>query len=109
MGSNNASWKGLSPVPHHLLVRRDAPETTTPGGIILPDTAKEAPILGTVLAVGDECPYPVRSMVMFSPYAGVPVYLPETRTEVGAVPDPLLMLHVDDVIATYQRATAGKG
>lgn len=42
----------IRPLRDRLLVKRLAEETTTKGGIIIPDTAKEKPISGQVLAVG---------------------------------------------------------
>ena len=42
----------LRPLQDRILVQRVAEETTTKGGIIIPDTAKEKPIEGTVVAVG---------------------------------------------------------
>ena len=40
------------PLQDRILVRRIEAEEKTPGGIIIPDTAKEKPIEGEVLAVG---------------------------------------------------------
>ena len=40
------------PLHDRLLVKRIEAEEKTPGGIIIPDTAKEKPIEGEVLAVG---------------------------------------------------------
>lgn len=40
------------PLHDRVLVRRVAEDQRTPGGIIIPDTAKEKPIQGEVLAVG---------------------------------------------------------
>lgn len=40
------------PLHDRVLVRRVENETKTPGGIIIPDTAKEKPSQGEVLAVG---------------------------------------------------------
>jgi chaperonin GroES len=42
----------LKPLHDRLIVRPAAPEEVTKGGIILPDTAKEKPQQGEVLAVG---------------------------------------------------------
>jgi len=42
----------LRPLQDRILVQRVAEETTTRGGIIIPDTAKEKPIEGKVIAVG---------------------------------------------------------
>lgn len=40
------------PLKDRLLVKRNEQEERTPGGIIIPDTAKEKPVEGIVLAVG---------------------------------------------------------
>jgi chaperonin GroES len=42
----------LRPLQDRILVQRVAEETTTKGGIIIPDTAKEKPAEGKVIAVG---------------------------------------------------------
>ncbi len=42
----------LRPLQDRILVQRVEEETTTRGGIIIPDTAKEKPIEGKVIAVG---------------------------------------------------------
>ncbi len=42
----------LRPLQDRILVQRVAEETTTKGGIIIPDTAKEKPAEGKVVAVG---------------------------------------------------------
>lgn len=42
----------LVPLADRVIVRRDEEATVTPGGIVLPDSAKEKPKLGRVLAVG---------------------------------------------------------
>ena len=41
------------PLHDRVLVRRVAQEEKTAGGIIIPDTAKEKPMEGEVVAVGD--------------------------------------------------------
>jgi chaperonin GroES len=41
------------PLHDRVLVRRVASEEKTAGGIIIPDTAKEKPMEGEVVAVGD--------------------------------------------------------
>ena len=43
---------GFRPLHDRLLVKRVEAEEKTPSGIIIPDTAKEKPIEGEVLAVG---------------------------------------------------------
>jgi chaperonin GroES len=42
----------LQPLHDRVLVRPAAPEETTAGGIIIPDTAKEKPQEGEIIAVG---------------------------------------------------------
>jgi len=41
------------PLHDRLLVKRQEAEQTTAGGIIIPDSAKEKPIEGTVIAIGN--------------------------------------------------------
>ena len=43
---------GLKPIGDRIIVRREAAEDKTSGGIILPDTAKNKPQKGEVVAVG---------------------------------------------------------
>ena len=43
----------IRPLGAKVLIRRLDAEETTPGGIVLPDTAKEKPQKGTILGVGD--------------------------------------------------------
>lgn len=42
----------LHPLQDHVLIRRVEPEGKTAGGIIIPDTAREKPVEGDVIAVG---------------------------------------------------------
>jgi chaperonin GroES len=42
----------IRPLQDRVLVRREESEERTAGGIIIPDTAKEKPMEGTVIAVG---------------------------------------------------------
>ena len=42
----------VRPLSDRVLVKRTAAETKTKGGIIIPDTAKEKPVEGLVVAVG---------------------------------------------------------
>lgn len=43
----------LQPLGERIVVQREESEQTTAGGIVLPDSAKEKPARGTVVAVGD--------------------------------------------------------
>ena len=42
----------LTPIGDRIIVRREASEEKTSGGILLPDAAKKKPQRGTILAVG---------------------------------------------------------
>ena len=42
----------ITPLADRVLIEAAAAETKTVGGIIIPDTAKEKPLRGTVIAVG---------------------------------------------------------
>ncbi|MDP6604342.1 MAG: co-chaperone GroES [Rhodospirillales bacterium] len=73
------------PLHDRLLVRRMEEDERTAGGIIIPDTAKEKPIMGEVLSVGpgarDEngnvVPLDVKAgdRIVFGKYAGTEVKL----------------------------------
>ncbi|RMG65744.1 MAG: co-chaperone GroES [Calditrichaeota bacterium] len=70
----------LRPLGTHIIVRRLENEEKTPGGIIIPDTAKEKSQRGEVIAVGNgrvlkngrRVPLDVREgdRILFSKYAG---------------------------------------
>jgi chaperonin GroES len=77
------------PLHDRILVKRIEAEEKTPGGIIIPDTAKEKPIEGEVLAVGpgarDETgavrPLDVRvgDRVLFGKWSGTEVLIRRRR------------------------------
>ena len=43
----------LRPLGDKIVVRREEPDHASPGGILLPDNAKEKPTRGVVVAIGD--------------------------------------------------------
>jgi len=75
----------IRPLQDRLIVKRVAEEEKTKGGIIIPDTAKEKPVEGKVLAVGNGKvledgtvrPLDVKAgdRVLFAKYAGTEVKL----------------------------------
>jgi chaperonin GroES len=75
----------IRPLQDRVIVKRVAEEEKSKGGIIIPDTAKEKPIEGTVLAVGNGKVLEdgkVRSLdvkagdrILFTKYAGTEVKL----------------------------------
>jgi chaperonin GroES len=84
-------------------VKRLEEEEMTKGGIIIPDTAKEKPIEGKVIAVGDgkitedgkKIPMEAKKgdRVLFSKYAG---------TEVKIDGEEHLMMKEDDILAIIE-------
>ena len=94
----------LKPLGDRLIVRAVEEEETTASGIVLPETAKEKPQKGEVLAVGDgnwdedgekRIPLDVAAgdIVLYSKYGG---------TEVKVDGEDLLVLRESDVLAKVQ-------
>jgi chaperonin GroES len=50
--SKEATMANVRPLSDRILVKRVESESKTKGGIIIPDTAKEKPVEGQVVAVG---------------------------------------------------------
>ena len=91
----------LKPLGDRLIVQAIEEEETTASGIVLPDTAKEKPSRGKVVAVGDgkwdedgekRIPLDVEEgdEVLYSKYGG---------TEVNVEGEDLLVLRESDVLA----------
>ncbi len=90
----------IRPLQDRILVKRIDEEETTKGGIIIPDTAKEKPQEGKVVACGkgkvtdsgDVVPLDVKKgdRILFSKYAG---------TEVNLESEEHLIIREDDVLA----------
>ena len=93
----------LKPLGDRLIVRAIDEEETTASGIVLPDTAKEKPQKGEVLAVGDgrlddngqRVPLDVTAgdTVLYSKYGG---------TEIKIDGQDLLVLRESDVLAKVE-------
>jgi len=93
----------LRPLNDKILVKRVEAETKTKSGIVLPDSAKEKPKRGKVLAVGEGkrsdngelSPVDVKKgdEVLFTSYAG---------TEIKLDGEELLLMSVDDVLAVVE-------
>src|SRR6059036_1473525 len=102
----------LQPLGDRLIVEVLEEEETTVSGIVLPDTAKEKPQRGRVLAVGpgprkedtgEHIPMDVAEgdEIIFSKYGG---------TEIKLGTDEVLILRESDVLAKVTSATTkGKG
>ncbi|MBK8684116.1 MAG: co-chaperone GroES [Bacteroidetes bacterium] len=85
----------ITPLHDRVIVRPAAAETKTAGGIIIPDTAKEKPQRGVVVAVGsgkkDE-PMTVKAgdTVLYGKYSG---------TEISLDGEDLLIMRESDILA----------
>ena len=93
----------IRPLQDRILVKRVDEEEQTTGGIIIPDTAKEKPQDGLVVAVGPgktlesgEVATPgvnAGDRILFSKYAG---------TDVNVDGDEHIIIREDDVLAIYE-------
>ena len=68
----------IKPLADRVLVKPAPAEEKTIGGIIIPDTAKEKPLQGTVLAVGngtkdEEMVLKANDTVLYGKYAGTEI------------------------------------
>lgn len=90
----------IRPLQDRIVVERLEGETTTKGGIIIPDSAKEKPIGGKVIAVGNgkilkdgkvrPVDVKVGDTLLFGKYSG---------TEVKVDGKELVLIREDDVLA----------
>ncbi|HIE56379.1 MAG TPA: co-chaperone GroES [Chromatiaceae bacterium] len=93
----------IRPLHDRVVIRRTEEEHTTPGGIVLPDTATEKPIQGEVIAVGngrildsgDIRPLDVKvcDKVLFGKYAG-------TEVKIGG--EELLVMREEDIMGVVE-------
>lgn len=93
----------IRPLQDRVIVKRLEEEERTTGGIIIPDTAKEKPQQGKVMAVGKGrtlekggvVPPVVKEgdRVLFSKYAG---------TEVKVDGDEVLIMREDDILGIFE-------
>jgi len=85
----------IKPLADRVLIKPTPAEEKTLSGIIIPDTAKEKPLRGTVLAVGngtkdEEMVVKVDDVVMFGKYAG---------TEIELDGEKLMIMRQSDILA----------
>jgi chaperonin GroES len=94
----------IRPLQDRILVKRIEEEETTAGGIIIPDTAKEKPMEGKVVAVGRGrvsedgklMPLDLKKgdRILFSKYAG---------TEVKIEGEEHLIMREEDVLGVIEK------
>ena len=87
----------IQPLADRVLVKPAAAETQTASGIIIPDSAKEKPLRGEVLAVGngtkdEEMVLKAGDQVLYGKYAG---------TELELDGEKYLIMRQSDVLAKF--------
>ena len=90
-----AKKASITPLHDRVIVKPAAAETRTAGGIIIPDTAKEKPQRGTVVAAGpgkknDPVTVKPGDTVLYGKYAG---------TEVTIDGEDLIIMRESDILA----------
>jgi len=93
----------IRPLHDRLIVKREAEERRSPGGIVIPDTATEKPIFGKVIAVGKgkilengqvrALDIKVGDKILFGKYSG---------TDVKVDGDELVVMREEDVMAVVE-------
>lgn len=93
----------IRPLHDRIIVKRLEDERTTPGGIVIPDSAAEKPMQGEVLAVGNGkvlengeqrgLDVKVGDRVLFGKYSG---------TEVKVSGDEVLVMREDDIMGVIE-------
>ena len=93
----------IRPLHDRVVAKRLEEDQTTPGGIVIPDAAKEKPVKGEVVAIGNGKPLDtgevrklevkVGDKVLFGKYAGNEIKLDGTD---------FLVLREEDVIAVLE-------
>ncbi|MBT6275654.1 MAG: co-chaperone GroES [Chromatiales bacterium] len=90
----------IRPLHDRVIIKRQEEERTSPGGIVIPDSATEKPIRGEVVAVGKgkildsgdvrALDVKVGNIVLFGKYSG---------TEVKVDGEDLLVMREEDIVA----------
>ncbi len=103
LAKKGESTVNIRPLHDRVMVRRLENEEKTPGGIVIPDTAKEKPIQGEIVAVGkgkvleDGKVQPLEvkpgDKVLFGKYAG---------TEVKVGNEELLVMREEDIMGVIE-------
>jgi chaperonin GroES len=95
------------PLHDRVVVRRITAEEKTAGGIIIPDTAKEKPQEGEVVAVGPGARNEQGQIVALDVKAGDRVLFGKwSGTEVKVGGEELLVMKESDIIGIVETATA---
>ena len=90
----------VRPLHDRVIVRREEEERTSAGGIVIPDTATEKPIRGTVVATGNGKVLDDGSVRALDVSAGDTVLFGKySGTEVKVDGEDLLVMREDDIMA----------
>ena len=86
----------LKPLADRVLISPAPAETQTASGIIIPDTAKEKPLQGTVVAAGEDEKMILKAgdQVLYGKYAG---------TEIEFEGEKYLIMRQSDVVAVIEK------
>jgi chaperonin GroES len=93
----------IKPLEDRIVVKASEAETTTASGLVIPDTAKEKPQEGTVIAVGPgrfddgvRVPMDVKvgDVILYSKYGG---------TEIKHGGDEFIVLSARDILAVIEK------
>jgi chaperonin GroES len=94
----------VKPLRENVLIKRVEEENRTAGGIILPDTAKEKPSEGKVIAVGEGRVTPDgRVLPMNIKVGDVVLFSKWTGTEIKIDGEPHLIVKEGDILAIVER------
>ena len=97
------------PLHDRVLVRRIDAEEKTAGGIIIPDTAKEKPQQGQVIAVGPGARNEAGQLVALDVQVGDTVLFGKwSGTEVRVGGEDLLIVKESDIMGVVEQAVAHK-
>ena len=97
------------PLHDRVVVRRIDEDTKTPGGIIIPDTAKEKPMQGEVIAVGPGARNEKGDLIALDVKVGDTVLFGKwSGTEVKLDGSELLIMKESDIMGIIEGSTAKK-
>ena len=93
----------LKPIQDRVLVKREDAEEKTSGGIIIPDTSKEKPSKGVVVAVGDGARDEKGNMIPMTLKVGDKVFFTKWGgTEIKIDNEDLLIMKESDILAIIE-------
>jgi chaperonin GroES len=95
------------PLHDRVVVRRITPQEKSAGGIIIPDTVKEKPMEGEVMAAGPGARNEAGTIVALSVLTGDRVLFGKwSGTEVNIDGEELLIMKESDLLGVIETATA---